>query len=505
MRKKLIIPGLLGLLTIAVLATVSPPQQPVPGTDSGVFLYIGERILEGELPYRDAWDHKGPLIYYINALGQILRSDSRWGVWLLEVLAVYGAALLSFKLMKRAFGELPAMFGSGLWLLALPAVLSSGNLTEEYALPLQFAAVFFFWLNLKDKHWRWSVLIGLSLALSFLLRPNIVGVPAAILLYWALKLPRINRSQAVQQIILILAAFLGLVFLVWGYFAVNQAGPQMLDAVLTYNFAYSSSSLADKFSSLWAGLYFLPVLSSFAIAGWGLLLLDLRVSERENSPFVQVLVLALPIEMLLTTISGRAFSHYYMSWLPVFGLLSAYLLHRVLTAFRETETSFAPTMTYMLLVAFSILPLTRILPPFFNTLGSPQVDLTQNDRADILEYTAEQVGEDEYLLFWGSELSLNWLSNVPNPSRHIYQAHLLVPEYADQNLVDEYLSDIASRQPVIIDSTVSEGGLPSLDVPSGQWPDTLSRVYEYIQGNYEFEQNLGPDRWPVYRFVGLEQ
>ena len=504
MRKKLIIPGLLGLLTIVVLAIVSPPQQPVPGTDSGVFLYIGERILEGELPYRDAWDHKGPLIYYINALGQLLRGDSRWGVWLLEVLAVYGAALLGFELMKRTFGELPAIFGSGLWLLALSAVLSSGNLTEEYALPLQFAALLFFWLSLKHNHWRWPVLIGLSLALSFLLRPNIVGVHMAILLYWGWQLLRGNRSETVQKIVLVMASAFGLVLLVWGYFAMNQAGPQMLDAVLTYNLAYSSSSLVDKFSSLWAGLYFLPILSSFALAGWGLLLLDLRNPEKENSPFVQVLALALPIEILLTSISGRAFLHYYMSWLPVFGLLAAYLLHRVLSAFRESETSFAPTVTYILLAAFSILPLTRILPPFIDTLRSPQVELAQSDRAEVLEYVAENVEDGEYLLFWGSELSINWLSGMSNPSRHIYQAHLLVPGYTSDRYVAEYLTAIIHTQPVIVDSTVSEGGLPSLDTPPGQWPVTLRPIYEYIQSNYEFEQNLGPNRWPVYRFVGLE-
>ncbi|KAA3643034.1 MAG: hypothetical protein DWQ07_21185 [Chloroflexi bacterium] len=504
MRRTVIIAGLIGLATIVVLSGVSPPQQPVPGTDSGVFLYIGEGILEGELPYRDAWDHKGPLIYYINALGQLLRSDSRWGVWLLEVMAVYGAALLSFALMKRAFGELPAIFGSGLWLLAMPTVLSSGNLTEEYALPLQFAALFFFWRSLKDSHWRWPALIGISLALGFLLRPNIVGMPAAILLYWAWQLWRGNRMLAVRQILVVFATAAGLVLLVWGYFAANQAGPQMLDVVLTYNFAYSGSSLTDKFTSLWSGLYFLPVLSVFALAGWGLLVLDLRGLEKGTSRFLYVLALALPIEIILTSISGRAFNHYYMSWLSVFGLLSAYLFHRMLSEFRQSETGFAPALTYVLLAAFSILPLTRILPPFINTVLSPQVKLTESDRSAVLEYVAENVEEDDYLLFWGSELSLNWLSGVSNPSRHIYQAHLLNPGYANAALIDEYLTDIVNSKPLIIDSTVSEGGLPPLDSPPGQWPESLRPVYEFIENNYEFEQNLGPYRWPVYRYVGPE-
>ena len=504
MRRTLILVGLIGLLTIAVLSAVSPPQQPVPGTDSGVYLYIGERILEGELPYRDAWDHKGPVIYYINALGQFLRSDSRWGVWFLEVLAVSGAGIVGFSLMRRRFGEDPAIFGTGVWLLSLPNVLSSGNLTEEYALPVQFAAMLLLLRSEQNQSWRWSMRIGLSLALGFLLRPNIVGIPLAILLYWFWQLWRGERRQAVQHITALLASATGLILLVWGYFSAAGAGEQMLDAVLTYNFVYSDSNLIEKLASLVAGLHWLQVISVFALAGWGLLLLDLRGGKIKSAPFLGVLGLALPLEFVLTSVSGRTFSHYYMSWLPVMGVLAAYLLYRILSGFAHSELSFARSLSYVLLGAFGILPLSGILPPFIDTLLHPQVDLLQNDRAAVLEYTADNLGEDDRLLFWGSELALNWLTGVPNPSRHIYQAHLLDPAYVTQTMIQEYLSDIITHQPVIIDSTVSEGGLPPLDAPPDRWPDTLRPVYQFVYDNYTFERNLTPQRWPVYR-IGIPE
>ena len=34
----------------------------LPGRDSSAFLYVAQGILEGEIPYLDRWDHKGPLI-----------------------------------------------------------------------------------------------------------------------------------------------------------------------------------------------------------------------------------------------------------------------------------------------------------------------------------------------------------------------------------------------------------------------------------------------------------
>ena len=34
-----------------------------PGVDSSLYIYVAKGILEGELPYVDRWDNKGPLLY----------------------------------------------------------------------------------------------------------------------------------------------------------------------------------------------------------------------------------------------------------------------------------------------------------------------------------------------------------------------------------------------------------------------------------------------------------
>ena len=46
--------------------------QPM-GPDQGIYTYVGQRILEGELPYRDAWDHKPPGLHFLYA--------AMWYVW----------------------------------------------------------------------------------------------------------------------------------------------------------------------------------------------------------------------------------------------------------------------------------------------------------------------------------------------------------------------------------------------------------------------------------------
>ncbi len=33
--------------------------------DSCIFIYVAKGILQGDIPYLDRWDHKGPLLYFL--------------------------------------------------------------------------------------------------------------------------------------------------------------------------------------------------------------------------------------------------------------------------------------------------------------------------------------------------------------------------------------------------------------------------------------------------------
>ena len=55
-----------GLLAVLLLLRMPSLAQP-SGADQALYAYVGTRILEGELPYRDAWDQKPPAIHLIYA------------------------------------------------------------------------------------------------------------------------------------------------------------------------------------------------------------------------------------------------------------------------------------------------------------------------------------------------------------------------------------------------------------------------------------------------------
>ena len=90
---------LLGCTFITALnASDNPFYVGVKLRDSSVFTYIGKVILQGGMPYRDTFDHKGPLIYLINALG--LAINERIGVWLIEFVTVFVILLAAYRLAR---------------------------------------------------------------------------------------------------------------------------------------------------------------------------------------------------------------------------------------------------------------------------------------------------------------------------------------------------------------------------------------------------------------------
>ena len=101
-------------LTLAsVLLIVRLPSLVQPmGADQGLYAYVGDRILAGDLPYRDAWDQKPPAIHYTySLLRAIWAHDSvvAGADLLLAALVATMLARLGFLLAGAAVGQVSAL------------------------------------------------------------------------------------------------------------------------------------------------------------------------------------------------------------------------------------------------------------------------------------------------------------------------------------------------------------------------------------------------------------
>ncbi|UQA64055.1 glycosyltransferase family 39 protein [Polyangium aurulentum] len=69
------------------------------GRDQGIYTMVARAVLDGGMPYRDAWDFKPPGIFLIYALARALFGAAPWGI---RVLEAAGLVAMSFGLVRLA-------------------------------------------------------------------------------------------------------------------------------------------------------------------------------------------------------------------------------------------------------------------------------------------------------------------------------------------------------------------------------------------------------------------
>lgn len=515
----------LGLLIVFATLPALVCYRTLPGRDSGGALYAGWRILQGDVLYRDAWDHKAPAIYCINALGLLLGGGSTWGVAGLELLLLLAAAMLGWSALRDAFGAAPAFFATVAWIFTLSLVHDGGNLPEGYALPLQFAALYLF--ARSDPAAGFSargMLIGASGGLAFCIRPNLAGIWCAILLCVALRAFRRGRVRpGAAAAVLAGGALTLLPFALC--LAARGALPDALEAVFVYNRAYAAATMRDRLAALARGWRLMRVsgLSLTALLGWCGGCVFLRgggAGEGTRGALVQCAVVAFPIELAAASVSGRAYPHYYMAWLPVFAVLSGFLAYAVLRAiplrFAASGGEAAGAYRVRGLALFALLAVMAGGPvhaPARRIALFRSAPETAAKRTAV-DYLRTHTGPDETVLVWGAEPSVNFLSRRKSPSRYSFQYPLYTNGYRNAAAAAEtFLAELSSRPPaVVIDTSATNLLVPPLDpasrrrrrLPSASdpLPPAMGKLFDLLAARYRRVDGTGVLHWAVYRQAG---
>ena len=302
-------------LAAVTLLRLFPGNNRPPAEDSSVFLYIGKRMLEGKLPYRDLFDHKGPILYLIEVLGLCLSPQSTDGVWVLEVLNL----LVTTALMLR-IGIPEAENRASCYLAVLTAVgvcgwkvWQGGNFTEEYALPwITLAALVFFRFFRNGIWYPGSIfLLGFSFAVVFLLRANMIAVWAAFLPPVLIRFLREKRFLDIAMCLALCLLGVAAVFipvLLWA----EKAGflADMWEDYILFNFSYAGNAAEQENGLLSTAVFFARVVWP----GTAAQLICLFFDFRNGRQWLNALFFA--ASLLAAGMSARGYYHYAIVLLP---------------------------------------------------------------------------------------------------------------------------------------------------------------------------------------------
>ncbi|MBM3126780.1 MAG: hypothetical protein FJZ87_17210 [Chloroflexi bacterium] len=508
----------LAWFVILILGVLSNPMIDSPGRDSGIFLYIGSQVLKGKIPYLDVWENKGPLVYYINALGLFISKGSRWGIWLMELIVFLIAAWIFYGIIKRTMGPLPALGGTFVWIWATGNVLQGGNFSEEYSLFFFAVAVLCYMKSLEAPHQSvFGFIIGASLGFNILLRPNNVAIQASIAAVylllsfqngeWWLLINRWIRIGLGTVLVVMPGVF---------YFALRGALDEMVDIVLKFNYQYSSGydirRMIDGIgsASLAIGIsWIIP-----GVIGYGLALHALirRVIMRSIlGKLLLLLVIGWSLEAVLSTLSGRNYPHYFILWTPYLGFMCSYLLYIVVKPYQPwLERYTLPVLISFVVLAFACRidafgKYGLVLVTWWSYPGT-EIDYVH----PVAHYIQENTMPGEKVLVWGFRPAINFMSGRDSPVSFLPYPLIHVDTSLGHFWAEQFFAQFTGDPPALIIDMVEPADrerIPVLDplirkTQKIKWKSVvlapnLNDTLDFIKSNYELVDIV--DGYDIYR------
>ena len=242
------------------------------GYDSAVFTWVAQVMHKGGMPYVDAMDHKGPLLYWINYLSYFM---GKYGVLLPQYLMWIAVFWAVWRWLQKRWSAIITCFALCICSCCITFFNESGNVTETYAFPLiLFPLLWLYDAAMGKKQFSlWKCFAtGLCTGGILMLRANMIAMPLTIALFLFVEAIRNKEGKLLGK--QVLAGFSGLIvavlpFILW--LAYKGALDDFWRSYILFNIEYTRLHL--PFPNLKNKLVFLTCKSyAFFLAGFFFLL-----------------------------------------------------------------------------------------------------------------------------------------------------------------------------------------------------------------------------------------
>lgn len=248
------------------IGTKSSPAYPMNDwVDANAFFTMGKGLMNGLVPYRDLFEQKGPILYFVYGIGYLLSHKSFLGIFFIEVFSFTIVLIYFYKILKlyerekQFYPVAPFLLAI---ILTMPAFTHGGG-CEELLLPFFFISFYHFLYLLKDKRYLSEgkkmyffegLIVGVILWTKFILLGFWIG--------WVLVIGILLLSSKQYKKIcsIILSYLLGIAvvtFPILLYFTITNSLTDLWNTYFYLNiFLYpkteSAISFLERIQQLWA-------------------------------------------------------------------------------------------------------------------------------------------------------------------------------------------------------------------------------------------------------------
>ncbi len=447
-------------------STTSPLYPNNYGVDSAFFRFVGLMIRRGKTLYREIWDNKGPVLFFLQAIGTLkgVKNADVTLTFLMQIAGLFLTLVYLFhaklaadsRKMVHFFSLLPMICGTAIFCIWM----EGGNLCEELSMPMIACSLYLlvkYAANVENHplHPRiYAFIHGISLALVFFIRPNnavtICAGAAAAAVYL------IHRRKWKNLLENILFGLLGVAVIsipIFVYFLVKHAFGDLLYSTFLYNLKYSAQRSHKMFSGMAFFDRFLPIGASAVI----ILIHILRERKLRLLDGMMFFIVAANTVLLW---HSNQFLHYFVIFVPVFILVL--LLYTDFPKIPETAA-------VLVVLLFFIFEDVSQIPSLSDTAKAP-------DKFSFAASVPEAEKESAMVLYATPAVYLN--SGLIPCSR--YAAYHFAHFPVDPAMREEFLEDMHANQPNWI--VYLSGYEPIIT----EVKEMLDNDYEKVREEYEF-------------------
>lgn len=388
---------IVAVILVSLASTSSPLYAFNDWVDANAFLTMGKGILDGMVPYRDLFEQKGPLLYFLYSLANLIQRDGFLGVFILEAVSLTIALHLAGRIVEMF---LPARWRMLLCPLFAMLILSSasfeaGGSAEAFCLPLIMGLLVILIGHMQQNHAKPMpsqslFLAGLLGGLVFLIKYNLLGYWLGFALIMLIEHIRYRRPiLEARKFLWAIAGFVIALLPTLIYFALNRALADFFDVYILIN---TRQYIPDMSPGQRVLILILAIGNGFGNnPAPGLLILFglWRFGRARYLRPPALGSLALPLMGLIQIIAiyavGRSHVYYFFALMPLtlFGLIALALLAEKCLSIRKFLISRPPVQT-LLVVGLISAALTLLLSPNSGLIGKSRQDYPQYVFAGII-------------------------------------------------------------------------------------------------------------------------
>ena len=241
------------------------------GGDSSIFQAIGKFWAQGHLPYVELFEHKGPLLFLINAVGYAIYP--RAGIMVPQIIFLYLSCLFIWRAMEL-YSSSWKIFFLTVALIFYAAHYEEGNHVEEYSALFLSAAAYFFLRALKNSEGKkffhpplYGFIYGFGFGACVLIRTSDAAQICCQTFLVAIFLLQARDFKNLWQNVLSFCAGFAVIVLPFAiYFAAHGALYDMIYGTVLFNMKYTESPLLYQLESrpiilrmIYSIIHFLPL------------------------------------------------------------------------------------------------------------------------------------------------------------------------------------------------------------------------------------------------------